>query len=428
MSTSLAIAGVTTMLMDRLNDGLLNNNFNGPVDVSAKPPDKVTSGNINSNETPQLNIFMYQVTPNIGWRNADLPSRSSIGQRLTNPPLALDLHYLISAYGEEDVETDLLLGSAVQLLHEMPVLTREEIRISLTEADLPNHLKGIGLSDTGLADQMDLIKITPEFLNTEEMSKLWSAIQSNYRPSVAYMVTVVLIQEEKPTRSPLPVLKRGSNDSGPIVLPSLVPPTPAICSLEYPDQQNSARLNSTITIQGYHLDGNNVEVVFTHSNVPDLAQTIALTLVDVTDTELTVQIPNDPVNWPAGLYTIEVRLDIPGETYTRITNNLPFVLAPTLTLPIPPVSITRAASQVTVVADCSPQVRPNQTANLIIGQEAAIAEARTTTVSQLSFIFGDIAANTYPVRLRIDGAESWLIDMSVIPPIFDPGQTITVPA
>jgi hypothetical protein len=426
VSASLAIAGVTIMLMDRLNDGLLNNNFNGPVDVSAKPPDKAVSGNNNSNESAQLNIFLYLVTPNIGWRNTDLPSRSSIGQRLTNPPLALDLHYLISAYGDKDVETDLLLGSAVQLLHEMPVISREEIRISLTEADLPNHLKGIGLSDTGLADQMELIKITPEFLNTEEMSKLWSAIQSNYRPSVAYMVTVVLIQEEKPTRSPLPVLKRGSNDSGPIVLPSLVPPTPAICSIEYPNQQNSARLNSTITIQGYHLDGNDVEVVFTPGNVADLSQTIALALVEVTATELTVQIPNDSVNWPAGLYTVEVRLDIPGETYTRITNNLPFVLAPTLTLP--PVSITRAASQVTVVIDCSPEVRPNQTANLIIGQEKAIAEAHTTTVGQLSFIFGDITADTYPVRLRIDGAESWLIDMSVIPPVFDPSQTIAVPA
>ena len=53
-----------------------------------------------------------------------LPSRDASGRlRLTNAPLALDLHYLLSAYSGGDLHAEILLGYAMQLLHEMPVLT-----------------------------------------------------------------------------------------------------------------------------------------------------------------------------------------------------------------------------------------------------------------------------------------------------------------
>src|SRR5262245_63981466 len=99
MSTALAIAGVTAVLRDLLNDGLVNHDatavLGSTVNVSALPPDRVLSAN--GSETTQLNLFLYHVTPNRGWVNQGLPSRdSSGGQRLSNPPLALDLHYLLS--------------------------------------------------------------------------------------------------------------------------------------------------------------------------------------------------------------------------------------------------------------------------------------------------------------------------------------------
>ena len=53
----------------------------------------------------------------------------------------------------------------------------------------------------GLADQLEQIKITPEYLSTEEMSKLWTAVQSHYRPTAAYMATVVLIESTLPARA-----------------------------------------------------------------------------------------------------------------------------------------------------------------------------------------------------------------------------------
>ena len=60
--------------------------------------------------------------------------------RLANAPLALDLHYLLSVYSGGDLHAEILLGYAMQLLHEMPVLTRDAIRTAL------NPSPGVGTS------------------------------------------------------------------------------------------------------------------------------------------------------------------------------------------------------------------------------------------------------------------------------------------
>ncbi|MBS0181091.1 MAG: DUF4255 domain-containing protein [Nitrospira sp.] len=177
MGNALAIAAVTAVLKDLLNNGLIDHNVTGAVGsnvtVSALPPDRVFAPGVQ--EGNQLNLFLYQVAPNVGWRNIGLPSRDEQGGRLTNPPLALDLHYLLTAYGAEDLHAEVLLGYAMQLLHETPVLTRQSIRTALQPspvngAILPPALQALSASE--LADQVEQIKIVATALNSEEMSKL----------------------------------------------------------------------------------------------------------------------------------------------------------------------------------------------------------------------------------------------------------------
>ena len=74
---------------------------------------------------------MYRVAPNQGLWNAGLPSYSTNGDGQTNPPLALNLHYLLTAYGTADFEAEILLGYAMHILHERPVLDRAAIRRAL---------------------------------------------------------------------------------------------------------------------------------------------------------------------------------------------------------------------------------------------------------------------------------------------------------
>src|SRR5262249_17931929 len=144
-----------------------------------------------------------------GWRNAGLPSRDGGGTRLTNPPLAVDLHYLVTAYGRRDLEAEVLLGYAMLLLHERPFLDRATIRKALSMMPLDPTILPDAFRDppaAGLADQVESLKITWEAMDTEELSRLWSAMQAHYRPSAGYQVSVVLMEAVEPTVSPLPVL------------------------------------------------------------------------------------------------------------------------------------------------------------------------------------------------------------------------------
>jgi hypothetical protein len=211
MSSPLAIAAVTAALRHLLVNGLLKSDLSsvGSFTVSTLPPDRVPTG---TTEPNQLNLFLYRVTANQGWRNNALPSRNAAGERMTDPPLALDLHYVLTAYGDQDLGAEILLGYAMQLLHETPMLTPKALRAVLAPVDpvdgrtLPNTFGSLSAID--LADQMQPVKIVPAFLSGEELSELWTAIRASYRPSVAYVASVVLIEASSSGRSAPPVLGR----------------------------------------------------------------------------------------------------------------------------------------------------------------------------------------------------------------------------
>ena len=59
-----------------------------------------------------------------------------------------------------------------------------------------------------MADQIEQIKIVPQVMSVEEISKIWSALQSQYRPTAVYKASVVLIESKKSTRPTLPVRAR----------------------------------------------------------------------------------------------------------------------------------------------------------------------------------------------------------------------------
>jgi hypothetical protein len=59
-----------------------------------------------------------------------------------------------------------------------------------------------------LAEQVEQIKIVPETLNTEEISRMWSAFQAHYRPTAAYQASVVLIESKQSIKTALPVAER----------------------------------------------------------------------------------------------------------------------------------------------------------------------------------------------------------------------------
>ncbi len=203
MSTALAVAAVTQALKNLLTDGVLDDEVAaqvGDVSVTALPPDRVPVDGADARS--QLNLFLYQVIENAAWRNMGYPAFGSDGTRISNPPLALDLHYLLMAYGAQELHSEILLGYGMQVLHDTPQLSRDGLRAALagvTPPDpnaLPPQLRAIASS--GLADQFELVKLTPEVLSTEEISRLWTAFGAKYRTSAAYVASCVLIQQTTP--------------------------------------------------------------------------------------------------------------------------------------------------------------------------------------------------------------------------------------
>jgi Pvc16 N-terminal domain len=188
MSNSLAIASVSFVLVDLLSNGIIERNLSssiGDVIVTALPPDKVDA--LQQDGKSQLNLFLYNVTYNQGWRNEGYTSRNADGDRIGNPPLALDLHYLLTAYGAEQFHSEILLGYGMQLFHETPFLPRAAIQEALsaptqvTDASMSIPSSMLNLFTSGLANQVEMIKIWPQTLTTEEISRLWTAFQAKYR-------------------------------------------------------------------------------------------------------------------------------------------------------------------------------------------------------------------------------------------------------
>ena len=97
MSDFRAIATVTAVLRDILQDVQLDA---GAMQVKSLPLDALSKL---TDDT--LNVYLYQVTPNAAWRNMDLPARTSDGKTLiAKPQLAIDLHYLLTAFTPQNDE------------------------------------------------------------------------------------------------------------------------------------------------------------------------------------------------------------------------------------------------------------------------------------------------------------------------------------
>jgi hypothetical protein len=447
------------------------------VTVRVGPP-LADRGQGNPNEGSQLNLFLYQDTPNQTWSTQGLPSRNGRGDRISINPLALNLHYLLTAYGADEFDAEILLGYAMQLLHESAILSREAIRRTFSTGSsgvdssiLPSRYKALAVA--GLADQLEQIKITPEYLDTEAMSRLWSALQANYRTSTAYHISVVLIEPQDLPRSAPPVLHHRLT-AQPLQAPLIKQVEPQLLAP-----------GAVLTLKGQSLRGNPTQVAFGNPAIDPV--TVPVNPTDrVTDAQ--IQVPLPPGLW-AGVNTVQVLhpldLGTPTEPHRGVESNLAaFVLQPTLsqTAAGPPptfdlallpnlgafnaafISIerkrfTREVTFPAVQLRLNPRVRGNQRLLLLLNETPPPGDraARATSFGDpalliaaedipagstaadlpltdqcsdvLIFSTPGLVAGNYLVRVRVDGADSPLVQAPLPDPNDpDPMQPFVGPA
>jgi len=181
MSDFRAIGAVSNSIRDLLEAEMVNK----PINVTVAAPDvDITI----VDTTRRINLFLYKVDENGSLKNMDVPGRGHPAA-FGRPPLALDLHYLLTAYGlsdEEQIGSQELLADAMRVLHDFPII-------------LSPHL------DVALKNEIEHVKLYLEPLSLEELSKIWSAVTKPMRLSVSYMVTVVQIENLVPRKFARPV-------------------------------------------------------------------------------------------------------------------------------------------------------------------------------------------------------------------------------
>jgi hypothetical protein len=420
MSNALAIAGVTATLEYCLNL-VYSSAALGGVSVSALAPDIVQT-NVVSGSSSQLhvNLFLHQVAHNAAWRNVGLPSLAADGStRLKNPPLALDLHYLLTAYASEDTQAEALLGFAILMLHENPVLPRSQINSALTNLPSTNPLAGV-LSSSGLAEQIEMIKITPATLGREELAWLWTALKADYRPTYCFQVSVVLIESQLASSPGLPVLSRTVSAQA---MPSAQFGSgfAQLSAIQLPMGQSAPIQGDTVILSGTGL-GTVTGVALSNQRLGILYSAPLLT--PATDSSISFTVPTDADKLPAGAYSVAVTFtDTSGALQT--SNSLPMGIAPAiLTTPAPVATTNSLGSLVTLT--CNPKVQTTQSVSLALGSSAVPAQALTAATDTLSFQFPTLAAGPYLARLQVDGAESPVaVNWPATPPVFT-GPFVTI--
>jgi hypothetical protein len=257
---------------------------------------------------------------------------------------------------------------------------------------------------------------------TEEISRLWPSLDTPYRLSVAYMVSVVLLEASQSTRTPLPVRERGI-----YVVPFRDLHIDRVVNAAGDAVPISA--GSTVRIVGRQLGSSNNRVIVTG---PELRNGVDMTggITTHTDEEIhfTLTLPQpapNPSALPAGLRSgicgvqiiQPIAMGAPPVDHEGFASNVAsFVLTPEI---VP----TAAAGSIDVA--CSPPIGAHQRVRLLLNQfntpVGTVARAYSfaappnngivppaTETGVVTIPVTGIVADDYLVRMQVDGAISGL--------------------
>lgn len=132
-----------------------------------------------------LGLFLFNLTEHEN-RRTEMISQGS--GSLKYPPLALDLHYLLTAYSNADLHSRMIdehrvLGKALQTLHDHSIL-----RGSILQG--------------ALAQNSEELRVSIDNVPAETMINFWNFHEVPYRMSVSFRVSPVLIDSTRSKHAP----------------------------------------------------------------------------------------------------------------------------------------------------------------------------------------------------------------------------------
>ncbi|MBN2982768.1 MULTISPECIES: DUF4255 domain-containing protein [Cohnella] len=127
-----------------------------------------------------LTLFLCSIRENGEARRSDMQLQGGV---MRYPPLAVDLHFLLTAHSTADLQTRTLdehrlLGRAMQVLYDNSILR-------------PPYLEGT------LADNEEELRITAVTLDPDQAMRHWQFGDTPYKLSLLYRVGPVLLESNR---------------------------------------------------------------------------------------------------------------------------------------------------------------------------------------------------------------------------------------
>jgi hypothetical protein len=177
MSNFTAIKAVTETL-----EQLLTTELTIAVETKKAPHDITAT-------SPLVGLFLYRVEFNSFLANLDWQKASST--QLVAPPFGLNLHYLVTPYGPDQIEIQKTLGEVMRTFHEHGVIS-----------------VGDPVLSPDLATMTEELRIVPHPLPLSDLIELWKSFDKvPYRLAATYEVSAILI-DSLTTRNVMPVQER----------------------------------------------------------------------------------------------------------------------------------------------------------------------------------------------------------------------------
>lgn len=245
--------------------------------VTTLPPD-----DSRVDEADGVNLFLYRVTENPFARNVDYRGDRVTPAKTKRTPVALSLHYLLTAYAkkgdgtaQDDITAHQILGNALSILHDNATLN--DIHDSEFDADLNTNFAA------ELRNSFEKIRISPVTISMEEFSKIWTGLSKAYRLSVGYEVSLVEIAPLIPPVAPGPPVLRTDLQVTQIGRPQISSITPL-----------TGPVGTEVTIQGsgFTTKGMGTIVSVGEDQFPEAD------LIKLTPNQIVVKIPETPLRGP----------------------------------------------------------------------------------------------------------------------------------
>lgn len=124
---------------------------------------------------PKVSLYLYRVEHNPFAANMDWQTLTDT--QLVAPPFGLNLHFLITPYGPDELEIQRTLGEVMRVFHEHALVQQ-----------------GDAVLAPPLATMTEELRIVPRMLSLSDMLDLWRSFEKvAYRLSVTYEVSTILL-------------------------------------------------------------------------------------------------------------------------------------------------------------------------------------------------------------------------------------------